>query len=423
MMAFVLFAALMLAAALAFVLPTLLRGRGRHANPAAQAQRQLKALKQAHAAGILDDAEFAAKRTALAEQMLGAIDAPMQQPRSGYYAALAIALLLPASAIVLYRLVGEPRAVDPAAAVATGAQAPADHGQDMQAAIGKLADKLKQNPNDVEGWTLLGRAYESTERFAEARDALKHAYDLSPDDPDVIVAYAEALALSGETRRIDGEPRVLLEKALKAAPENQRGLWLIGISDYQAKKYDAAFATWKHLLTVLPKDSDVVQSVQHQIATAEAARDGRPLPDDEETAGNEAPETTPPIAAADPASTATDAAGPHLTVKVTLDPKLKDKLAPADVLFIYAKAASGPPMPLAIQRMPASQLPTTVVLTDGMGMLPTMKLSQFPQVVVGARISKSGNAIAQSGDLQTLSKPLDVKSTAPVSLTIDQVVP
>jgi cytochrome c-type biogenesis protein CcmH len=423
MMAFVLFAALMLAAALAFVLPTLLRGRSGPADPAPQAQRQLKALKQAHAAGILSDAEFAAKRTALAEQVLGAIDAPSQQPRSGYYAALAIALLLPASAIVLYRLVGEPRAVDPAVAVASATQAPADHGQDMQAAINKLADKLKQNPNDVEGWTLLGRAYESTERFAEARDALKHAYDLSPDDPDVGVAYAEALALAGESRRLDGEPRVLLEKALKAAPDNQRGLWLIGISDYQAKKYDAAIATWKHLLTVLPKDSDVVQSVQHQIATAEAARDGRPLPEDEETAGNEAPEAAPPIAAAETAPTATDAAGPHLTVKVTLDPRLKDKLAPTDVLFIYAKAASGPPMPLAIQRMPASQLPTTVVLTDGMGMLPTMKLSQFPQVVVGARISKSGNAIAQSGDLQTLSKPMDVKSTAPVALTIDQVVP
>jgi cytochrome c-type biogenesis protein CcmH len=424
MMAFVLLAALMLAAALAFVLPTLLRSRGGHTDPTALAQRQLKALKQAHAAGILSEAEFAAKRTALAEQVLGAIDAPAQHSRSGYMAALAIALLLPASAIVLYRVIGEPRAVESTnTPVAGDAQAPADHGQDMQAAITKLADKLKQNPNDVEGWTLLGRALESTERFADARDALKHAYDLSPDDPDVTVAYAEALALSGETRRLDGEPRALLEKALKAAPDNQRGLWLIGISDYQAKKYDSAIATWKHLLTVLPKSSDVLQSVQHQIATAEAARDGRAPPEDEEApaAGSETAEA-PPIAAAGTAAPA-DTAGPHLTVKVTLDPKLKDKLAPSDVLFIYAKAASGPPMPLAIQRMQASQLPATVVLTDGMGMLPTMKLSQFPQIVIGARVSKSGNAIAQSGDLQTLSKPMDVNSTAPIALTIDQIVP
>lgn len=414
MIAFVILAALMLAAALAFVLPTLLRSRGSNADPAMQAQRQLKALKQAHAAGVLSDAEYGAKRATLGEQMLAAIDAsPASPSRSTFFAALGIALLLPASAIVLYRVVGEPRAVDTTAA-ATDAQAPADHSQNMEGAIANLIAKLKQNPEDVEGWSLLGRAYEATERFAEARDALKHAYDLSPGDPDATVAYAEVLALSSPSRSIDGEPRSLLEKALQAAPENQRGLWLLGISDYQAKKYDAAIATWKHLLAVLPKGSDIIQSVQGQIANAEAERDGR-APANEPAPDNETAEA--------PAPTASDAAGPHLTVKVALDPKLKAKLAPTDVLFIYAKAASGPPMPLAIQRMQASQLPATVTLTDGMGMLPNMKLSQFPQVVIGARVSKSGNAIAQSGDLQTISKPMAVTTTAPVELTIDQIVP
>jgi cytochrome c-type biogenesis protein CcmH len=415
MIAFVSLAALMLAAALAFLLPTLLRSRGTHADPAALAQRQLKALNQARAAGVLSDAEYAAKRAQLGEQMLAAIDGAPAPVHGTFFAALGIALLLPAAAIVLYRVVGEPRAVD-ATAVAADAQAPSDHSQNMQGAISNLVAKLKQNPDDVEGWTLLGRAYEATERFAEARDALKHAYDLAADNPDVLVAYAEALALASPARRIDGEPRSLVEKALKAAPDNERGLWLLGISDYQAKKYDAAIASWKHLLSVLPKDSDIIQSVQGQIANAEAERDGRAPP--AVTGAESAEASTPPTAPA-----TSDAAGPHLTVKVALDPKLKDKLAPTDVLFIYAKAASGPPMPLAIQRMQASQLPATVTLTDGMGMLPNMKLSQFPQVVIGARVSKSGNAIAQSGDLQTISKPLAVTTTAPVVLTIDQVVP
>ena len=412
MITFVILAALMLAAALAFVLPTLLRGGGGQADPASLAQRQLKALKQAHTAGILSDAEYAAKRTTLGEQILAAIDLPPAPLRSTFFVALGIALLLPASAIVLYRVIGEPHAVD-ATAAATDAPAPADHSQNMQGAIANLQTKLKQNPEDVEGWTLLGRAYEATERFAEARDALKHAYDLAATDADVTVAYAEALALSGPSRRIDGESRSLLEKALKAAPENQRGLWLLGISDYQAKKFDAAIATWKHLLTVLPKGSDIIQSVQGQIANAEAERDGRAPASEAATEENETAE----------APATSDAAGPHLTVKVALDPKLKAKLASSDVLFIYAKAASGPPMPLAIQRMQASQLPATVTLTDGMGMLPNMKLSQFPQVVIGARVSKSGNAIAQSGDFQTISKPMAVTTTAPVELTIDQVVP
>lgn len=422
MITFVTLAALMLAAALAFVLPTLLKNRGADADPANLAQRQLKALKQAHAAGVLSDAEYAAKRATLGEQMLAAIDVSPAPSRSTFFAALGIALLLPASAIVLYRVIGEPRAVDAtlaatatATAAAADAQAPADHSQNMEGAIANLQAKLKQNPDDVEGWTLLGRAYEATERFAEARDALKHAYDLAASDADVTVAYAEALALSSPSRRIDGESRSLLEKALKAAPENQRGLWLLGISDYQAKKFDAAIATWKHLLSVLPKGSDIIQSVQGQIANAEAERDGRAPPAEAATANSETAE------AAAPATS--DAAGPHLTVKVALDPKLKGKLAPADVLFIYAKAASGPPMPLAIQRMQASQLPATVTLTDGMGMLPNMKLSQFPQVVIGARVSKSGNAIAQSGDFQTLSKPMAVTTMAPIELTIDQVVP
>lgn len=410
MTVFILIAALMLAAALAFVLMPLLRGRTATSS-ASEARRLLSLLDASHASGILSDTEYAAKRTELGERLLGALDA-RAPPRRGYPVAIAIALLLPLAAIVLYRFVGTPAALLPGAS--TAEQAPADHGADMEQAIEKLADKLKQNPGDADGWTLLGRAYEATQRFDQARDALKHAYDLAKGDPDVAVAYAEALALSSPTRRIEGEPRRILDAALKAAPDNQRGLWLLGISEYQAKQYDPAIAAWKHLIGVLPKDSDIAPSVQQQIARAEAERDGKPLPAD-------APQTE--SAPMETASAATsDATGPQLHVEVSIDPKLAGKLAPGDVLFVYAKAASGPPMPLAIQRMDASQLPATVTLTDGMGMLPSMKLSQFPQVVIGARVSQSGNALPQSGDLQVLSKPIAVTTTDPIKLTIDQVV-
>jgi cytochrome c-type biogenesis protein CcmH len=171
------------------------------------------------------------------------------------------------------------------------------------------------------------------------------------------------------------------------------------------------------MIAVLPKDSDIAPSVQQQIAQAEAERDGRAPPPDT----GMAPAAT--AAASRDAAAAVDAAGPRLQVEVALDPKLKDKLSPQDVLFVYAKAANGPPMPLAIQRMSASKLPVTLELTDGMGMLPNMKLSQFPQVIIGARVSKSGNAVAQSGDLQTLTAPLAVSTSTPIKLTIDQIVP
>jgi cytochrome c-type biogenesis protein CcmH len=422
---FLALAALMLALALAVVLRPLL---SRHApdDPAAAARRRMQALNEAHAAGVLNDGEFAAKRSELGGQLLTAIDASPQRSRSTFFAAVAVALLLPALAIVLYRVVGNPGALNPATLAPTPATA--EHGQDMEQAISGLAAKLKQNPDDAEGWTLLGRAYLETQRFAEARDALKHAHDLAANDPDVGVAYAEALTLSSESHQFDEQARSILESALKADPKNQRGVWLLGISDYQAGKFDAAIASWNRLLEQLPKDSSVAQSVKSQIARAEAARDGRPLPDEPAAAASSASTAQTPAAQAAPTAAASqpaaaDGGGPRLTVKVTLDPGLTAKVSPADTVFVYAKAASGPPMPLAIQRLRADQLPATVVLTDGMGMLPSMKLSQFPQVVIGARVSKSGNAIAQSGDMQTVSKPLDVATTAPISLTIDQTVP
>jgi cytochrome c-type biogenesis protein CcmH len=292
----------------------------------------------------------------------------------------------------------------------------------MDQAIAGLAEKLKQTPDDVQGWALLGRAYLETQHFAEARDALKHAHDLAPDDSDISVAYAEAMTLSSQSHRLEGDARELVEAALKKDPDNQRGIWLIGIAEYQDGQFDKAIAQWNRLLTLLPADSSIMQSVKTQIARAEAERDGREPPAAADTTAPAAQAAT-EAAPAQAAPAAAAASGPTLTVKVSLDPKLAASVAPGDTLYVYAKAAQGPPMPLAISRMQASQLPATVVLTDGMGMLPSMKLSQFPQVVVGARISKSGNAIAQSGDLQSVSKPLPVTTSTPIPLTIDQVVP
>ena len=170
------------------------------------------------------------------------------------------------------------------------------------------------------------------------------------------------------------------------------------------------------MLPLLPPDSDVATSIREQIAQAQALRDGKPMPAPA-VAGSS---PTAPKAADDKQE---NTSGPHISVKVALDPKLKDKVAPGDTLFVFAKAASGPPMPLAIAKLTAAQLPASVVLTDAMSMMPQMKLSTFPQIIIGARISKSGQAIAQSGDLQTLSAPLPKTRGEPVELTIDQVVP
>jgi len=408
---FMLLAALMVAAALAFVIVPLLRHRREAAgDPSA---RRLRALDEALASGVIDADEYRAKRAALAPPAASA--AAPRTSRAAAVALLLTAALLPAAALALYRLVGAPQALDPASLAAPDAPH-GDRGPQMEQAIAMLAERLKQQPDDVEGWALLARAYQATNRVDEALDAYRHAHALAKDDPAIAVEYAQALAVAAPGHRIDGEARTLLEDAARVDPKNQRALWLLGISDYQAGRYDAAIARWNALLPLLEPESQVAASVKKQIAEAEAQRDGKaPPPAEASTAASGE--------AASPSAQAPAADAPKLTVRVALDARFRDKLDPAATLFVFARAASGPPMPLAIQRLKASQLPLTVTLDESMGMLPTMKLSMFPQVVVGARVSKSGNALPQSGDLQALSAPLDVHRREPVELTIDQQVP
>jgi cytochrome c-type biogenesis protein CcmH len=408
--AFVLLAGLMLLGALAFVLPPLLR-HGRTGTPPVARRR---ALDDALAAGVITAEEHLAKLAALDQQVSPEATAP--RTRSAFNSALGTLLLLPALAIGLYLHLGNVRAMDPAATAAAAA-ASGTPGPDMDAAVKGLVDKLAKNPDDVEGWMLLGRAYKSMERFAEARDALKNAYDRAKDNPDVQVDYAEALALAGEGRRIDGPARELLDAAVKTDPNHQRGLWLLGIADYQQQNYAAAVARWEQLRALMPPESDARGSLDRQIA--DARQRGGLDPSTTATPPSTAPAATATAATDVPAASA----GPQLTVEISLDPKLRDKAPAGASVFVFARAANGPPMPLAVQRLTVADLPAKIVLTEAMSMMPTMKLSQFPQVVVGARISASGNAKAQSGDLQTLSAPLDVTSKTPVVLVIDQVVP
>jgi cytochrome c-type biogenesis protein CcmH len=413
MATFLVFAALMIAAALAFVVVPLARNSR---TTTADTARRLRALEEAHASGLLDASEYATKRDALAKSTPDAT-APSRRSRAAFVSLLGVALLLPLSALLLYRLVGTPDALDPAN-LAPPPQA--EHSAaDMDKAIAGLAAKLKQEPNDPQGWALLARAYQAMNRIDESRDALKQAHAHAPDDNDLAVEYAQAIALASPDHRLAGDARALLDDVLKKDPKNQRALWLAGIADYQDEKYPEAIATWKTLLPMLESDSDVARSVRNEIADAEARRDGREPPAPEQAPDESATAAANPGA---PAGTASST-GPTLTVSVTLDPKLKDKLDGDATLFVFARAASGPPMPLAIQRLKASQLPLTVTLDDSMSMMPQMSLSKFPEVVVGARVSKSGNAMPQSGDLQTLSQPLASSRAEPIALTIDQIVP
>ena len=414
---FMVLAALMVAAALAFVIVPL-RRHVRGASAPGTPTRRVRALDEALAAGVIDASEFAAKRAALAAA--NPIVVTSRPMRMTVATLLLTAILLPASALLLYRLVGTPQALDPANLKAEAAAAHGDRGPEMEQAIATLVARLKDHPDDVEGWALLARAYQATNRPDDSLAAFRHAHEQAPDNADLAVEYAQALAFAEPNHRIQGEARSVLENALKADASNQRALWLLGISDYQAEHYTAAIAHWNTLLPLLAANPEVAQSVKKQIADAQQRAGGLVGAPEGAMGAAPSPESIAPPGAP---TVQGDSAAPRLTVNVTLDPKLKDKLDPSATLFVYARAASGPPMPLAIQRLKASQLPLTVALDDSMGMLPSMKLSMFSQVVVGARISRSGNAMPQRGDLQTLSPPIDMHRAEPIILTIDQVVP
>lgn len=438
-LAFLLAALLLVLAALAFVLPPLLRKAplSRRESGWGEGPARLEALESARAAGVLTQAEYEAKRAAIlaanapATTASDAADTSSPAATPAGRAALVLVLLLPVATWLLYREVGEPRALQSGAATPAATTAPeagAEQPQSLEAAAAGLAERMRHSPDDLGGWMLLGRAYKTLQRFPEAKDALANAYRLAPEDPDVQVEYAEALTLASDSRRIEGEAAALLDRALATDPAHQRGLWMKGIQAYQDQDFAAAAATWQRLRDLLPPGAEVGASLDERIADARtraglpvlaAAAAGNSNTDVEADTGARAEVAAD---AAVPAAGDVAASGASLTVEVDIAPTLRAQLQPSDVLFVFARAPSGPRMPVAIRRLAAAELPVTVTLDDTTSMTPQLTLSTLPEVVVGARVSHSGNAAPQQGDLEAFTDPVSTRTGGSIRLVIDRVV-
>lgn len=310
---------------------------------------------------------------------------------------LAIAFVLPLSAAGLYLLVGTPAALN-------GVSAEAEPSLTMPQALAELRDHLARQPDDVQGWMLLAQTSAMQHDATAARDAYDHVLTLDANNAEAMVGWAENDSIARSDHRIDGRALDLLKRAVQMHPDSQRGLWLLGIGNFQRGEYREAAATWRLLQPQLEPGSTVAKAVAEQIAVADARAGGAP----------------PALA------TAAAGQGASLQVQVSLAPTLKDKLAAGDTLFVYARAAHGasapgPSMPLAVARLDASQLPVTVTLTDAMAMTPATKLSSATQVFVGARISHSGQPMAQSGDLEGDAGVVPVDRRTPIKISIDKV--
>jgi cytochrome c-type biogenesis protein CcmH len=379
--------ALLAAAVLAWVLRPLLfrQAAGPVSSQAANIaiyRDQLHELDTDLAAGTLAQADYDRSRAELEARLLEDVrepDARAVRP-AGRLAALGVGAAIPVLAFSVYFLVGNPAALEREGEhAATLAQ--------LETMAGRLAAKLRDNPDDAEGWKLLGRSYSALGRFDQAVDAYGKAAARAPRDAQLLVDLADALAMA-RGQRLEGEPENLIRRALDIDPQNLKALALAGTVAFERKDYAQAAAYWQRMLPLVAADSQEAGMIRQNVSEARAL-------------------------AGDPKA---------VQGTVTLSPQLQGKAAADDTVFVFARAAEGPPMPLAVARTRVRDLPYSFRLDDSMAMTPAMKLSAFPRVVVGARVSKSGNATPQPGDLQGASAPV-ANDAGAVNVVIDRVVP
>ena len=410
MIAFIAIAALLVAGALLFVLPPLFSGRRdshvrRSEVNAAVYRDQMRELDADVAAETLAPDQYEKARRELEARVLQDV-APDETgeaaPQRGRWTAVAAGIAIPVLAIGLYLAVGNPEGLSPQAK--TEGTTPELTEEQIVQMVERLAVRLKENPDDAEGWVMLGRSYSVLGRFQEAAQAYATATQRIPDNAQLLADYADAVAMA-QGRNLLGEPEKIIARALAVDPDNLKARALAGTIAFQKKDYAAAATHWERILKLVPPDSEIARSVASSVAEAR------------NLAGGAAPQAAP----ARPAAPAASADAATVSGTVSIKPELASKVGPNDVVFIFARAAEGPRVPLAIVRKAASELPVQFTLDDSMAMAPNMKLSSFPKVVVTARISKSGNAQPQPGDLQGASGAIANAATG-VKVVIDSEV-
>jgi cytochrome c-type biogenesis protein CcmH len=311
--------------------------------------------------------------TALALDLENPTDRTTRE-QQGKWAIWLLVGLVPLLSIGLYFQLGEYRVIeDPTLILARdSAQTQNQHSNlSIEEMVEIVQKRLLENPEDAQGWYVLGKTMMAQQKFDEAVTAFQRALELVGEEPGVIFSLADAIAMQNDGD-MHGEPEQLVSRGLAISPNHPTGLWLSGLAAEQRQDYPSAHDSWTRLLAQIKDDPDSSAEVSELIKVLEQRDPGL-------------------------ASATVDTRS--LTLKVELNNSLQQLVKPGDLVFVYAKAASGPPMPLAVKRLTVSDLPAEVTLSDADAMMPQMKLSAFDLVVVGARISKTGNPVAQPGDL------------------------
>lgn len=378
-------------------------------------RQQLEQLTALNRSGALGDKQFSQARQALERRIVEAV-VPTPQSTAAEPPAMPKALLLGLTGFVCavavggYAAIGTPQALGVVAVA--GAAAPSGNGhsvtaEQIESMLDALAARLKNNPADADGWVMLARSLAVLGRHEQALPAFKQAVSLRRDDAMLLADYADTMAVVNGSN-LEGEPSRLIEQALKLDPNNVKALSLAGTVAFNRKDYAGALRHWEKAVQVAP-GSEMAQQIQGGIDEARRLSGGAA-----------------PVAAAAVPATPAPASPPALpgaavSGTVTLAPALAAKARPDDTLFVFARAAEGPRMPLAILRKQVKDLPFSFTLDDSMAMTPEARLSTTPRVVVGARISARGDATPQPGDLQGYSAPV-APGAAGLKIQISEVI-
>jgi cytochrome c-type biogenesis protein CcmH len=273
----------------------------------------------------------------------------------------------------------------------------------------QLAERIQQQGGSQEEWAMLGRAYKHLGQYVLSAEAFEQAVKVNPN-AQLMLEQAESIALANN-QRFTPEATALVMRALEMEPDNVNVLWFAGVAEFQAGNYRNSIEHLSRLTAEAKQDPDIDRSIRLYIDKAR---------NELIAAGEDVPATDEIMGASAPASAASS--GASLQVKVDISDNVRSQFSPGDAVFIYAKAAAGPKMPLAVQRLTLEQLPTTVTLDDSMAMMEGMNMSAFGSVVVSARVTTSGSAIAQAGDYIGQFKVEDITDAEMVEIEIDTQV-
>ena len=367
---------------------------------------QIEDLDREHESGHIGQEEWQQSRDELSLRLLedtSASDDPVaQKEKPAMWTAVLLALALPLSAMGLYMWLGEPEALNP---MATAKAIDPSGDKADPAELAKMADnlakKLEAKPDNLQGWVMLGRTYRSLGNYDKAIKAYDRALALSADD-DLSLERVEVMAMQRQGN-FDGEPWQVIRSILQKDPQNFGALLMAGSASYANGKLADALKYWQQARAPLTPDNPDVPGLDNAIGTVQQKL-GMPVSQ---------PEVSKPKVAA---------SGLNIAGQVSLSPALKSKVSPGDVVFVYATPTNGERMPLAVFKSTVAQLPLSFTLDDSTAMTPERKLSAAGEVLVKVRVSKSGNAIPQSGDLVGSMGPVKV-GVQGLKLEIKDLVP